>query len=170
MKILSNLLLCALLLCAISSCQKDDDNLLITVQGKWDVTEVSCQDGIQTVFENGATSGGAFVFEGQSFSSEIEFKADASFKGTGQYTKVFSTLVNGTMDINSSKASDFAKEGAWKKMDTNLELTHHDVETFEIIELTSDKMRLKLNLDETLEDNQRIINNMGTVFYTLRRK
>ena len=169
MKILSNLLLCALVLCAVSSCQKDDTDIPITVQGKWGITAVSCQDGIQTVLENGATSGGAFVFEGQSFSSTVEFKSDATFTGSGKYTKVFSTLVNGTMQTNSIDADDFAYDGVWEKLDNNLELSHYDIESFEIVELTANKMRLKFDLNETLEKDQQTIKNVGTVLYTLRR-
>ncbi len=169
MKILSNLLLCALILCAVSSCQKEDTDLPITVEGKWEITAVSCQDGVQTVFENGATRGGAFVFEGQSFSSIVEFKSDATFNGSGNYTKVFSSLVNGTMQNDSFQANDLAYNGDWEKLDDNLQLTHYNIETFEIIELTSNKMQLKFNLNETIEKDQQTITNVGTVFYTLRR-
>lgn len=170
MKIFSNLLLCALLLCAISSCQKEDENLPITVQGKWNITAAYCHDGIQTIFQNGSTSGGAFVFEGQSFSSDIEFKSDATFRGTGNYTKVFYTLSGGTMIIDSYSADDFAKQGEWEEYETNLELSHFDVETFEIVELTGGEMTLKFNLDETIETEHKTINNMGTVYYTLSKK
>ena len=170
MKILSNLLLCALILCAVSSCQKDEDNLPITIEGKWEIKAASCQDGIQTITENNSTSGGAFIFEGESFSSEIDFMSDATFKGSGGYTKVLSTLVGGNMMTESIQANEFENEGDWKKLETNLELLHENVETFEIVELTSETLELKFDLNETLEDGNRTINNVGTVFYSLKRK
>jgi len=169
MKILSNLFLCALLLCALSACQKDVVQP-ITVQGKWEVTAASCQDGIQTIHENGSTRGGAFVFEGQSFSTEVEFKSDATFKGFGNYTKIFSTLENGTMKNYQFEANDFANEGEWGKNDVQLELIHNEVEKFEIIDLTSHKIILKFDLNETIENNNRTTQNVGTVYYNLRRK
>jgi len=170
MKILSNLLLCALILCAVSSCQKDEENSPITIQGKWEITAVSCQDGIQTVSENGTTSGGAFVFEGRSFSSTIEFNADATFNGTGHYTRVFSSFIGGTMMNETFSANDFDIQGDWEKLDTYLTLNHADVESFEIIELTANEMTLKFELDETLEYENRSVNNVGTVFYSMDKK
>lgn len=170
MKLLSNLLLCALILCTISSCQKDEVDLPITVEGKWEITAVSCQDGIQTIFKNGSTSGGAFIFQGKSFASEIEFKADATYQGSGTYTRIFSTLVNGEMRSESLEANDFAKEGVWEKIDSNLELTNFDVETIEILDLDAHRMSLKAEMNETIEETHRTINNVGMVYYTLRKK
>lgn len=166
MKILSRLLLVAIIGISLSNCKKDE-TVNGNIAGQWKMTDIHCDDGESTFDLLGTEFTETYSYHGTEYNTVTTFTENPNeFSSTGSYTFEITTVFAGTPTTQEIEVSTFQGTGEWSIDGETLTQVFGGATTLiTILELTGNKMRLRQNLDVTLNG----VHNTATVLSTFER-
>ncbi len=168
-------------------CSDDNGETLADVDaseivGKWDLVDFK-SDGKTTTTLQGQSIDSDYSSFGKDYNFEVDFGDNPkNVTGTGSYTTVITTTTLGqtqTQEVPTSSASGL-ESGTWSVSGGVLTIAPNNqaqtnlVTNAKIIEFDVDTMKLKLDINETVEEQQQGLDIKVTVnataFLTLKKK
>lgn len=163
------------------SCSSDDDSPIAIDQalipGEWDLTEVKSEDGkVTTTIENIPVSGD-YSISGKDYTAEASFTESSNtnepntFTSSGGFT-IVATISIPTQSIDYEQVvPDFIGAGEWKVEGTRLITTVAGTDkSFDIITLNAQTMSLRVDIEETVEQQGFTFSVTGSQIFTLTKK
>ena len=175
MKFIAKLCLFGILLFAVASCNKDENNINIDhMVGEWRMTDIHSDDGVSETVILGQTVNGTYTFHGSNYNTFTTFTENPNeFSSTGSYVVLTALTAQGQTQNSSVNVNAFPGTGTWSingdKLTQNFLGT---TSTYDILELSDSKLRLKGIVDETIQDSTLgiIIHDRATVFSTFEKQ
>ena len=175
MKKIFGLFVMSAFLFSITACDKDDDpvnggNLV----GEWKLTDVHADNGVSETIFLGQTITASYDFHGTDYNIFTNFTENPNeFTSSGSYTVITNITTAGQTVSDTTTVDAFAGTGKWSINGNELtQIFAGDTSTFEILELSDTKLRLKDELDATVVDTTfgLTIHDRATVFSSFEKQ
>jgi hypothetical protein len=160
------------------SCTKDDTNETLDVtaaniKGTWNLTSISCKDGMNFVEILGQVNQVAtFEISGKDYDATVVISENPNtFISSGTYTAVGKSTSNGMTQTLELPFEEFTQTGTWK-LDNNKIIfiaPGGEESIYDVIKLTESTMEYKLSVNLVEEDEFIKTITKGTYFVTLSR-
>ena len=143
------------------SCSEDESATIDTdvdISGAWEMTHYSLKDGKITYDFDGEKISSSFSASAKDYDYQVVFGTEPNVvSSSGSYTVILKTTTLGFTETEEVPVSteDFGSEvlaGNWEIQGHSLVTIVDDVETvMEITELTENRMKLKINLEDAMD-------------------
>ncbi|HZV69078.1 MAG TPA: lipocalin family protein [Saprospiraceae bacterium] len=157
-----------LLLVVISMIQCKKDPATISMAGQWKMTDIHCDDGVSVTDVLGTEITQTYTYHGIEYNTVTTFTENPNnFSSTGTYTFEITTVFFGQSTTEEVEADAFLGSGEWSiDGDVFTQTFAGQVTEMAILELTGSKMRLRQDVDITLNGTH----NTQTVFSTFEKQ
>lgn len=175
MKLQVKFCLLGILFFAFSSCSKDENNINSgSIIGQWRMTDIHIDDGVSETTFLGQTINATFNSHGTDYNTTTTFTENPNeFSSEGSYTVITNLIILGQTTSDTSVVDAYTGTGTWSINGNKMtQIFAGDTSTFDILELSDIKMRLKEKVNTTVQDTSLglIIHEEGTVFSTFENQ
>ena len=172
MKTFLKLLAFASIAILFTNCNKDDDDINSgDLVGTWALTEFRADDGEATIDVFGLPVSFTYSFVGSDFDATTTFTENPNnFTSTGSYSLTTTTDFAGQIETETT-VIDVDESGSWAINGDKLsQFAAGDTLEFTILELSDSKLRLRLDLDETIIEQGAEAHDKATVFTSFEKQ
>ncbi len=161
------------------SCNSDDDDTptqidLNLISGEWDLTGIKSEDGKASATISNISVNGDYNVSGKDFNAEAIFTDGEpnTFTSSGSFISVASITFATQDPIEYEREiPNFIGAGEWKAEGNILTTIVEGVKSsFEIVSLTEETMSLKVEINETIEQQNITFEITGSQVFTLTKK
>ena len=175
MKLYSRLCLLGILIFVFSACNKDEGSPTDgNIVGTWRLTDVHSDNGVSETTIAGQTYTSTYNFHGKDYAISTTFTENPNeYTSTGSYTVITNVTLAGQTTSDTTSVDASAGAGKWSINGNMLtQIYAGDTSTFEVLELSNSKLRLKDELDETVADTTfgLTIHDKATVFTSFEKQ
>ena len=171
MKTFLKLLAFASVAILFTNCDKDDDINADNLAGTWALTEFRADDGEASFDLLGIPVSFTYSFVGSNFDATTTFTENPNqFTSTGSYDLTTTTNFAGQIETETTTI-DIDESGTWSISGDKLtQVVTGDTLEFTILELSDEKLRLRLDLDETIIEQGAETHDKATVFTSFEKQ
>lgn len=168
------LLMIGLIAFAVASCDKDDNSAeQALLAGEWEPIEIYTNNGVNIASSPFGTFTSTYTFEGKDFDVLVVFNENPNtYSSSG--TMVYVSIINfmGIEQTIESTVNGFNGSGTWSLNGSILTQvpTGQDPMDMEVLELSGERLRVKMEIDVTFVDQGVTNRDLATVYATFQRK
>ncbi len=166
-----------ILLCIIplvfTACDKDDDGISAdNLPGNWRMTDIHSENGVSTITFQGLPLTTDYSSEGITYNTTTTFTENPNeFTSEGSYVVRTTIETPGTPTTNEETIDAFPGTGTWVIEGNILTQTFSGQTTeSEILELSKTKLRLKQDVDFSLDEQGIIFQTSATIFSSFEKQ
>jgi hypothetical protein len=163
-----------LFLLTFIACSKDEETSFSAtdLKGTWNLTSLTCTDGVSTTEVLGQKLTSTFVLSSKDHNATVLFGENPNtYVSKGSYTGIVTTTTAGVKETEETPFEDFSSTGTWK-IEGNMLIVSSPGEPdqkAEITKLDAKNLEYKVLVNETIEDFGFKITVTGTYITKLTR-
>ena len=155
----------------LTGCNKDEENKITgSLTATWKMTDLHADDGVSTTTLGGQTITSSYTIRGLDYHASTTFTENPNeFNSTGSYQAITNIQLLGS----DTTTVYVLAGGTWSISGQTLkQVDNGDTTTFEILELTDSKLRLKENMEEMYSDTSfgLTVHKMATVYSSFEKE